>query len=175
MQNCDHYKFFSSPRLLHDVAKFVYYMYVDFVPGHCMSLLRYTAVWRMGHFSSSSSSSHLDGCAKVCGNCIALAMELSLSYTKSSICSCTNPTMLQSYIPQCTILEEKCQHFCNKRVHCGIFVQCIMEFVSQSIELSWVMTWYLFTGKSSSIHFIKTISQISHGIQRKMSWLMLPW
>ena len=30
--------------------------------------------------------------------------------------------MHQSHIPQCTISQQKCAHYCHNKVHCGIFV-----------------------------------------------------
>ena len=41
------------------------------------------------------------------------------------------------HIPQCTILEQKCAHFCSKVVYCGIWDRCIVGFshVSQCTTL----------------------------------------
>ena len=68
--------------------------------------------------------------------------------------------MHQSHIPQCTILSQKCAHFCYKMVHCGI---CEMGlFLSV-----WI---YLRRQKNTFACFI--IHQNWDGAGR---WTPIPW
>ena len=41
----------------------------------------------------------------------------------------TDPIMHRSHIPKYTLLQQKGTHFCSKRVHCGVFVWCVVGFM----------------------------------------------
>ena len=52
--------------------------------------------------------------------------------------------MHQSHIPQCTILWQKCAHFCYKMAHCGIFTDALWDVWHWSI---WQVICSTDTGK----------------------------
>ena len=56
-----------------------------------------------------------------------------------------HPTVYSTNIPQCTILQQKCAHFCCKMVHCGIWDWCIVGFVQQ-------VYWAIFFIQKHALH-----------------------